>query len=280
MKNVRIRFFVFGLFVFLACAFPAWPQQQSQAPEQGTVATPNPWTFDTSLYMWSPSLKATMRSGMYRSSIDMNLIDMWQNTKSIPIVAMGRFEAHYKRFGAYVDDNYFNMNFKDQMVNGINTGLLLQMNLLEYAATYQVAGEPGRDYAKWGQVAMAPSFFVYGGARTIWMKTEIQPSGLPGSSQTNTLTSPLVGGRAIFGISPKWYFVIDGNAGGFNVMDVNFAGQAFGVVNYATKVFDIPTSLILGYKVLYIDVSTGSGTKRVDVSQTMYGPVIGATFSW
>jgi hypothetical protein len=270
------------LCIVLLVALAAIPchAQQAEPVNAQQKAQQSPWIFDVSLYAWLPGVTADMSTGLYSAHISESLIDTWKDTKSIPIVAMGRFEARYKQLGGYLDASYFNLNFKDQPVKGVETGLLMQMGLLEYALTYQIAGETVRDPTKWTQSTVPPGFIAYGGARTIWMKQKIEPTGLPGGSTTDTLTSPLVGGRATFGISPRWSFMIDGNIGGFDVMNVNLAVQGMGVFAYHTKIYDLPAALLLGYKVLYLDVSSSGGLNTADMTMTLHGPVIGMGISW
>ena len=275
---------VVALFIVLVAmtAMPCGAQEAQlvETPAAQEKTKQSPWIFEMSFYAWLPGVNADMSTGLYSARVNESLIDIWKDTKSIPIVAMGRFEAYCKRFGGYLDANYFSLNFKDQQVNGIETGLLLQVGLLEYALTYAVAGETARDPAQWTQATEMPRFLVYGGGRTMWLKQRIDPAGLPGGSSRNTLTSPLVGSRAVFGISPRWSFMVDGNFGGFNVMDVNLAAEGLGVFTYHVRMYDLPAAILLGYKVLYLDVATSGMLHAANTTMTMHGPIIGMTISW
>jgi hypothetical protein len=80
-----------------------------------------------------------------RVSINESVTDIWNATKGVPLIAMGRAEAHYDRFGFFLDTSYFYLDFKDKRTAGTDTGITSQMGLLDYALMYRIYGDPRGD---------------------------------------------------------------------------------------------------------------------------------------
>jgi hypothetical protein len=248
----------------------------SQTPEVGQkAALSTPWSFDLSLYIWLPSINAGMSAGPLRVSINESVTDIWNDTKGVPLIAMGRAEAHRDRLGFFLDTSYFDLDFKDKRIAGADTAVTSQMGLLDYALMYRICGDPKGDISGWAQKSRPPRVDVYAGGRTLWLKNQIERPFIS-ESASKTLTAPIVGARAIVDINPRWTFLVDGNLGGFDVDNIRFTGAAMGLFGYRFTIARIPTSLMFGYKLLYYDVDSGP----LKVNATLHGPVTGLVFSW
>ncbi len=256
-------------------AEPSPPAPSPSMTSQAKTGPTNPWSFDLSLYLWLPSINASLSAGPLRASLNETVIDIWNDTKGVPLIGMGRFEAHYDRFGVALDANYFYLDFKPQRIAGADTDITTTLGLLDYTALYRITGEPRGDLSAWAQKSTAPRVDLYAGGRTLWLKNDIDRPLLNPSSK-DTLTSPIVGARALFDITPKWMFLIDGNAGGFNVQNVKFTGGAYGLLGYRTTIYNVPTTLMFGYKLLYYNVDSS----KITTTATLHGPVIGLVASW
>lgn len=257
--------------------------ERASPPKAGVAASP--WAFSLGLYTWLPAVDADLTSGNLDATVDVSLLDLIDATKGVPLSIGGRLEAYWKRLGLFVDANYFNLRFREQDVSVGNVAsgsasVTTQMTFLEYAATFRVFGAPAGDRPEWGVESGPPRVDVYAGARTIWVKNEIEAQTGASSSSDEVLTSPLVGARIEVDLGPKWFFRADGNVGGFGVDDVDFAGEALAAFGLRMSPFHLPTELWLGYQVLYLDVKNGGALGRLESETLLHGPALGLTFCW
>ena len=240
---------------------------KTEPPKDEKAAAKSPWAFGFELYLWLPGVHSDLSSGTHDASINESIIDIFNDTKGIPLCISGRLESHWKRLGLYVDGTYIYLNFKDKEIKGVNTGLLTQLGLLEYSAMFRVIGVAAGDLPEWAEKSGPPRVDLYAGGRSIWLKNVIDRDGSPKDSNESTLTSPLVGGRAVFDISPRFYFVL-------------LSGAGLATFGYRTTLFRVPIALSLGYRVLYLDVDTNKGDHTLKSETTLHGPVIGFTLCW
>jgi hypothetical protein len=147
---------------------------------------------------------------------------------------------------------------------------------MEYGASYRLFGPSASErIAQWDEKSRSNTLDIYAGGRTIWLGLEAEFAGINKSSNVSN-SVPLVGGRVIVDFSPKWYLTLDGNVGGFGVDNVSFEGSALGSVGYRSTLFDVPASVELGYKALFVNVDD----PRVTADIKLYGPFMGLTGYW
>ena len=85
---------------------------------------------------------------------------------------------------------------------------------------------------------------------------------------------PIVGARASLPIGTKFNVGFNGDIGGFDVGS-DLTWQAFPYVGWQ---FAKSASLQLGYRFLYTDYESGSGTSRFKYDMLTQGPQLGVTF--
>ena len=265
-----------------ACAALAWALglAAAQAAEPAAAAADSPWGFNLSTYLWLTGLKGDFSTQSKYQSYDLNFIDIVDKSSRVPLGFMGRLEAHYQRFGLYVDGIYFNLKLKpalDRLGNGLDT----QLGLMDYGLSYRIFGPSAAEMSLWRDKKAPNRLDVYAGARTLWLDNQVSASGpfgafQPGASSSKSFTSPVLGGRLIVDFSPSWFVFLDGNFGGFGAQNVDFTGSLMGVVGYKTSVFGLPASLEAGYKALKYKVDSGS----LAVNATLNGPFVGFTGYW
>ena len=86
----------------------------------------------------------------------------------------------------------------------------------------------------------------------------------------------MIDGRIMAEFLPKWFLLLDGNAGGFGVDNVSFTGSALGAVGYRTILFVVPSTVQAGYEALTVNVDK----PIVAADVTLQGPFIGLTGYW
>jgi hypothetical protein len=250
----------------------------AEAPVSNAVE--KPWSVSLTAYMWMPGINGDISAGRVSRSVDASFLDIAGKLRNFPMAFNGHLEAHYEKMGFYMDGNYMGMDFRPRYDN-VSQGLSMRMGIMEYGVMYRVLGSAAaKNIAHWDDKSKTSfnSLDLYAGGRTIWLGNEIQLTGPHNTSvSANTsLTAPLLGARATVDITPKWFLLMDGNGGGFNVDNISFTGTLLGEVGYRTRLFNVPTSVEVGYKALRVDVNKAN----VETKVTMNGPFIGLTGSW
>ena len=269
---------------FLAAAlFPA-SVYSAETPKTLDLDKPvgtSPWGFNLTTYLWLPGIDGSITAGQRTGSVDVNFIDIVNKSRRVPLGFMGHFEAHYERFAFYMDGNYINLRLNPAF-GRISEGINTELGLMDYGLMYRIFGVKAseiRDY----QGKKRPNMLdVYLGARTLWSDNSVSFSGPGGliqfSPSTNhSFTSPLIGGRIGFDLTPNLYVLTNVNFGGFGVQGVDFTGGLMGEIGYRTTIFDIPTSVEAGYKAVRYRVDRDGPTAT---SATLNGPFIGLTGYW
>ncbi len=244
---------------------------------ESTATEAGPWAFNITLYMWLPGVDGNFSAGPVNRSIDKNFIDIVDASHRFPLGFMGRGEAHYDRFGLYLDGNWSDLDLKPKTGPGgvASVGLKTQMGILDYGVMYRLFGPP--DLANWqDETGGSCRVDLYTGARTIWLDNTLTPQRLRSVAASKSFTTPVIGGRIFIDFSRDWFVKIDGNVGGFGADNIDFTGGLLGSVGYRTSVFDLPIAIELGYKALRVDVIN----KAIDTQTTLNGPFLGATAYW
>ncbi|MCX7111269.1 MAG: hypothetical protein NTX45_14310 [Proteobacteria bacterium] len=256
-------------------------EETSKAPALDKPDGSSPWGFNLTTYLWLPGVDGSFSAGQRTGSVDVNFIDVVGKSRRVPLGFMGRFEAHYDRFAFYLDGNYINLQLKPafgRVSEGINT----ELGLMDYGLMYRIFGAKASEIRDYQGKKRPNRLDVYVGARTLWLDNSVSFSG-PGGliqrtpSSSHSFTSPLIGGRIGFDLTPNWYVMTDFNFGGFGVQSVDFTGSVMGELGYRTTFFNIPTSLEAGYKAVRYQVDRDGPTAT---SATLNGPFIGLTGNW
>ena len=75
---------------------------------------------------------------------------------------------------------------------------------MEYGASYRLFGPSASErIAHWDEKSNSNILDIYAGGRTIWLGNEAEFGNISASSN-GSISVPLVGGRVIVDLSPKW----------------------------------------------------------------------------
>lgn len=241
--------------------------------------TASPWSFNLSPYVWLTGVTGNYRAGSKSKAVDVNFIDIADNLSSFPVAFMGRFEAHYERFGLYLDGIYSDLTFDQRHGPGGvgSVGLSTQLGIMDYGFIYRLFGPSSGDHANWQGKTLSNRLDVYVGGRTLWLTNTLDPKRVNERSAGVTLTAPVIGGRFGIDISPDWFVMADGNLGGFGADNVSFTGNLQGMLGYRFHMGELPASVELGYRALRV---TTEPTKRIETNTTLNGPFMGLTAFW
>ena len=240
------------------------------------VSVKKPWAFDLNTYLWLPRIDGNFTSGPFETSASPSFIDIMGKLRNFPMTFNGHFNAYYDRFGFYLDGSYMGLDFRPQVSRGESKGVSMRMGIMEYGASYRLLGSQASErVSNWSENPRSYSFDIYAGARTIWLGNQAE-FALVSVSSNKSVTAPVLGGRVMVDISPKWYVLVDGSVGGFGVDKVNFTSSALGTIGYRTRLFDVPASVEAGYKMLNVQINGTDLTSDI----TMHGPYMGLTGYW
>ena len=252
-----------------------------KSPDLDKPVGTSPWGFNLTTYLWLPGIDGSITAGQRTGSVDVNFIDIVNKSRRVPLGFMGHVEAHYERFAFYLDGNYFNLRLNPAF-GRISEGINTELGLMDYGLMYRIFGAKASEIRNYQGKKRPNMLDVYLGARTLWLDNSVSLSGPLGliqlsASTSHSFTSPLIGSRIAFDLTPNWYVLADFNFGGFGVQSVNFTGSIQGEVGYRTTAFDIPISLEAGYKAVRYQVDRNGPTAT---SATLNGPFIGLTGYW
>ncbi|MDD5268160.1 MAG: hypothetical protein PHO08_13690 [Methylococcales bacterium] len=238
------------------------------------AAAYDPWAFDLTLYMWFPGIDGNFSAGPLGDSLSLSFIDIAGKMSSFPMAFNGHFEAHYERLGFYLDGNYMGMDFKPHF-DKVSKATSMELGVMDYGVSYRLFGSLASEQAaQWEERSRSNILDIYAGGRTIWLGTQVDVKGIGSSSGSKSFTAPVIGSRIVAEFLPKWFLLLDGNAGGFCADNVKFTAAGLGAIGYHTTLFGIPSSVEAGYKALKIDVNSGGA---VAANVTLNGPFVGQT---
>jgi hypothetical protein len=281
-QHSKVCFYLLAVAVMAAALFSisARADEAATAASLGKSAATSPWGFNLSPYMWLPGISGDLSAEQQSASVDVSFIDIVDKSRRFPLGFMGHFEAHYERFGFFVDGVYTNMKL-NPVLERLSNGVTSELGIMDYGLMYRIFGATAAEIPGLQGKTRPIALDVRAGARTIWLDNSVElavPSGIVRRdfSSSKSFTSPIIGGRLIVDFTPHWFVLASGDFGGFGAQNVNFTGSILGALGYRTTFFDIPSSVEAGYKALFINVDNDT----VSAKTTLDGPFIGLTGYW
>lgn len=243
------------------------PDQGSKNPVTPPPPADDAWQFTLTPYGWAASLDGVLGVRGHPVDVDLPATDILDN---LDMAAMLSFEARRGRWGGWIDFGYLQMSVGADPSGAIVDYLALTMEQMVAEATL------------FRRVAEGPHGYVdlYAGARCAYVSGEVfLDPAIPGqvSSEiagSETWVDPIVGLRAGYRFSDRWYGVAKADIGGFGV-NSDLQWQLYGALGYRlTKSGN--TTLEMGYRHMMIDYENGDFAYDMDLG----GPMLsfGVTF--
>ncbi|MFC4624322.1 hypothetical protein ACFO1V_03630 [Daeguia caeni] len=231
------------------------------------------WHVIFSPYIWAASLNGT--AGLYGYSTDVD-IPFRDTLKNLDLTAMGNIEITNGVFGAYFDGQYTKTS-QDESLLGHKLGLDVEAtNLIGgvYYRLYEQKLEGTTTFGKQRVFAIEPTI----GLR--WTRLEAKLSSGPYSiTRKAEWLDPFIGSRFFYDINDRWNIFAEADIGGFGAgTRLSANGQAY--LGYRTFLFDVPTTLRVGYRVLYQDYKNDNIASRFKYDVTQHGPVVGLSMQF
>lgn len=227
--------------------------QSGPAPDAPDApADASGWQFTVAPYLLAPALDGDVTLRGRDLGVDLSRGDIFSN---LNLGFMGYFEASKdRRWGVAADVIYANLDIDDDarrveadLTQGIYSGAVL--------------------------VRVGPAVELYAGGRLVSLENSAEFQGPLGLTvrQDRTWVDPLVGGRVSVPLGGRWDLTAAADVGGFG-LGSDIAVNVWPVVTYR---FSPGLRAAAGYRALYIDYESGTGTGRFAYDVWMHGPLLG-----
>jgi hypothetical protein len=261
------RIFAVGITVMvigLVC-----PMAYGEGPQSNSTDA-DEWRFSITPYLWAIGMNGNMTVKGVDSDVDENFSDILSN---LDIALEAHFEVWKGRWGGFFDGTYVKLK-TDAGTTG-NIDITSTIGLVDFGGFYRVGTWPVGSPENKGR---ALSFDALVGGRYMDLKVKMDPKHLSSRDQSKSWTDLIVGGRMIFDFTEKWSFILRGDIGGFGISgSSDFTANGIGLVGWT---FHPSWTLMGGYRALYQDYETGSGSNEFKYSVTTHGPILGLTYAW
>jgi hypothetical protein len=264
--------FVIVVVVFIMKAFSA--AVQAAEPDSAAVPVAEPdekegWEFAAVPYLWAVAMDGSATVKGQKSDVDSPFSDI---LREINVGFMFDFEARKDRLGFFVNPVYAVLS-GDQTVEGISVDVTASLFVGSFGVDYELGPYAlTESSAGW---APAVTLLPYVGGRYTYLGTTINAKDVRYVDGSEDWLDPIVGLRTIWDFSKRWHFTLAGNIGGFGVGS-DFAWEAFGLFGYRFSLWGKDNAnFLFGYRALYEDYKTGSGSDLFEFDATMHGPIFG-----
>jgi len=183
-QRSKMCFYPLAVAVMAAALFSmsAKAEEPTTAASFEKSATPSHWGFNLSPYLWLPGISGDLSAQQQSSSVDASFIDIVDKSRRFPLGFMGHFEAHYERFGFFLDGVYMNIKL-EPVLERLSNGITSQLGIMDYGLTYRVFGATAAEMPGWQGKKRPIGLDVYAGARTIWLDNSVELAGPAGIVQ-------------------------------------------------------------------------------------------------
>ena len=216
------------------------------------------WEFNLApMYLWAVSIDGDQTVKGVDVDLDVPFSEIFDKLKG---ALTFHFEGLYKqRWGFFSDLNYIVLEMDDGPVDIDFTEILFEL-----AGFYRFTDG-------------AHAIDGFGGLRYSSMDVDLDlPSPLPNVDQGKDWVDPYLGLRWQWKFAEKWGTDLRGDIGGFGIgSDITW--NLVGMVDFKPWKH---VGLFGGYRALYQDYSTGSGSNKFEFDATMHGPLLGLDITW
>ncbi len=218
----------------------------------------SPLRLEFNTWIWLTAIEGTIGTRGRTADVDASFSDILDASDSI-LAFSGRIELWYGRFGGYFDALYQDLGVDD--VSGprgqADVDVEFTQTIIDFGLMYRVG-----DWEASGEAAKNSrnlTLDLYAGGRYTDVEVELIPRNVNSRSTEEEWLDPVVGAKLVVPLAERWHLAINGDIGGFGV-ESDLAWSATGVVGYNFHVFDVPSSVLLGYRAIGWDYSDGDFT--------------------
>ena len=283
----RKVFFLLTFAGFVLCAFapPLSAESLSTEPVEEGPLKRNNWTISVVPYLWALSLDGEVTLKGHEADVEMPFGDILEQLNGFLMLDV---VVHKGRFGFFVNPLYAKLV-------GESTGKLLEGTLLErdvkgeltmkmlvmnFGAGYRLGPYAlgSRENGRTPAVVVEP----YLGGRWTHMDVKIDVTVSETESVEDDLgwADPVIGVMTVWDLYPRWNITLGGDIGGFGVGSdltwtvICLAGYRF---HFSKRIMG---NVQFGYRALYQDFETGSGSDQFKYDATMHGPHVAVSIDF
>jgi hypothetical protein len=270
--------------------------------EQKVPADPEPWRFTFTPYAWLMSVGGNVTTRGQTIDTNASFIDLVQKSDSLAGF-MAYFEANKGRAGIYTDFVFSKLGFGAGQTNyrnpigGLristtaNAALTYQMFIVEVGGVYEVYRWPGSE-GSFTAIDALGGFRYWNNSidASFDLTTNVDFSRLRLEHLDRTFNlavahegaiqwvDPVIGFRVRHQFTPHQELWLRGDIGGFGLAGSQFSWQVVGAYTYLWQAAGYQVGATLGFRALGVNYGSGSGPDAVGINETLYGPIIGASF--
>jgi len=238
------------------------PQQILATPQNASA-----WEINLVPFLWSPAINGTMEIQGEKTKVNESMSDV---LKKVNMGFMFAIEARKGAWGLYFSPMY--VSLKDNAtVEPINVTLNNKMWILDLGGFYRL-----QEWQTMG--ALQNSYLdLRFGARYWNLKSSIDVgvngNGVFAATNSTDWLDPTLGIRLNVFLTQKLFINIAGDLGGANIFkkSSHFSVDAFAGPGFS---FTPNVSMLLGYKMLYVNRQDGSGNSELYWKTTFHGPAL------
>ena len=221
------------------------------------------WSFNlVPLYLWGIALSGDMTVKGIESEVDADFSDIFDNLNGAITV---HFDTAWKqKWGGFIDLNWVNLEADKNTPPGGSVTPKFTAFISEFAGFYRLNID-------------VHTYDIFGGIRYTDLDGKLEFSGPLGIKKgSESWVDPMFGLRWRWKLADKWALVTRGDVGGFGAGS-DFAWSASGLIDWRPWKH---VGFLFGYRALYLDYETGSGSEKFDFDATMQGPILGMNITW
>jgi hypothetical protein len=224
------------------------------APLAVGASETNHWTFDVSIYGLAAGMSGNMGIGYVNADVDAGFDKILDN---LEFGAMGKVRVGYDRWAFNADVIYMGLGASKK-------GVEVEMDqwMVEPSVSYEIC----------------KYFEVLAGARYNNLSGEVLTPGILSTQRIRSGSQdwwdPIIGANLYFPLGKSFSLNLRGDIGGFGAGS-DFTWQVYPYFGWRCAKW---ISLEAGYRWVYMDYETGSGTSRFKYDMLIQGPQLGFTF--
>jgi len=262
---MRNRSLFLTAFIFAALMISIITIVPPAANADNSASNQKNWEFNLApFYIWGVAIDGDLTVGTNTVPVEVPFSDITDNLEAAFIV---HFEGmHKSNWGFLIDVDYLDLSNDVNLPGPFNRTVNVDVDttLAEFSGLYRMINGDHR-------------FDAILGLRYTKIDNKLTTANGPTLvDASEDWLDPLIGLRWVWGFADKWSLVARGDIGGFGIGS-DFSAQGLALIDWQPFKY---VSFLAGYRAIYQDYESGSGSDLFRYDATMHGPLLGVNFRW